>query len=132
DYTYKILKAYSVIDIGKVLNKKAAEGQVMGAMSMGLNFGSSETFIFSEDGKVLNPRLRTYVPFRYGDHPKYIVHFLETPYIDGPYGARGVGEHGLIGMPAALANSLSIASGADLNKLPLTPESIWKTKKAVD
>ncbi|MFC0560257.1 xanthine dehydrogenase family protein molybdopterin-binding subunit [Halalkalibacter alkalisediminis] len=132
DYTYKILNAYSVLDIGKILNNKSAQGQVMGAMSMGLNFGSSETFVFSEDGKILNPRLRTYVPFRYGDHPEYFVHFIETPHIDGPYGARGVGEHGLIGMPAALANSLSIAAGVDLNKLPLTPEFIWKEKKAVE
>jgi CO/xanthine dehydrogenase Mo-binding subunit len=129
DYTYKILKAYSVLDIGKILNNKSAQGQVMGAMSMGLNFGSSETFVFSKDGKVLNPRLRTYVPFRYGDHPEYFVHFIETPHIDGPYGARGVGEHGLIGMPAALANSLSIAAGVDLNKLPITPEFIWKEKR---
>lgn len=132
DYTYKILKAYSVIDAGKVLNQKAAQGQVMGAMSMGLNFGSSETFEFNDEGKVLNPRLRTYVPFRYGEHPEYMVHFLETPYIDGPYGARGLGEIGLIGMPAALANSLSTAAGVDLNKLPITPELIWQEKKAVD
>ncbi|WP_100401207.1 xanthine dehydrogenase family protein molybdopterin-binding subunit [Bacillus sp. FJAT-44742] len=132
DFTYKIIKAYSVLDIGKVLNNKGAEGQVMGAMSMGLNFGSSETFSFSNDGKVLNPRLRTYVPFRYGDHPNYIVHFLETPYVDGPYGARGVGEQGLIGMPAALANSLSVAASVDLNQLPITPELIWKEKKGVE
>jgi CO/xanthine dehydrogenase Mo-binding subunit len=132
DYTYKVLKAYSVIDVGKVLNTKAAHSQVMGAMSMGLNFGSSETFVFSKEGKVLNPRLRTYLPFRYGDHPEYIVHFLETPHIDGPFGARGLGEQGLIGMPAALANSLSTAAGVNLNKLPLTPELIWKEKKMVD
>lgn len=129
DYTYKILKAYAVIDIGRVLNEKAAKGQVMGAMSMGLNFGSSETFVFNEDGQVLNPRLRTYTPFRYGDHPEYIVDFVETPHIDGPYGGRGIGEHGLIGMPAALANSLSLAAGVDLNQLPLTPELIWQEKR---
>ncbi|WP_413375155.1 xanthine dehydrogenase family protein molybdopterin-binding subunit [Alkalihalobacillus sp. 1P02AB] len=129
DYTYKIIKAYSVIDIGKVLNQKSAEGQVMGAMSMGLSFASSETFEFSEDGKMLNPRLRTYVPLRYGDHPEYVVQFIETPHIDGPYGARGVGEQGLIGMPAALANCLSHAVGCDLNQLPLTPEFIWKVKE---
>lgn len=131
DYTYKILKAYSVIDAGKVLNMKLAEGQVMGAMEMGLNLGSSETFVFSEDGKVLNPRLRTYTPFRYGDHPEYIVKFIETPHIDSAYGARGLGEHGLIGMPAALANALSAASGIELDKLPLTPELIWKEKKGI-
>lgn len=131
DYTYKILKAYSVIDAGMVLNRKLAEGQVMGAMEMGLNFGSSETFVFSEQGEVLNPRLRTYTPFRYGDHPDYVVSFIETPYIESAYGARGLGEHGLIGMPAALANTLSVASGIDLNKLPLTPESIWRQKIGV-
>ncbi len=129
DYTYKVLKAYSVIDVGKVLNMKLAQGQVMRAMDMGLNFGSSETFIFSGEGKVLNPRLRSYISFRYGDHPEYIVHFVETPHIDGPYGARGVGEHGLLGMPAALANSLSTAAGIELKKLPLTPELIWREKK---
>lgn len=132
DYTYKILKAYSVIDAGKVLNKKLAEGQVMGAMDMGLNFGSSETFIFDENGKVLNNRLRTYTPFRYGDHPEYVVNFIETPYIDSAYGARGLGEHGLIGMPAALSNALSTACGIELNKLPLTPESIWREKNGVN
>ncbi len=130
DFTYKILKAYSVIDVGKVLNMKTARGQVMGAMSMGLNQASSETFIFDKDGTVQNPRLRTYNPYRYGEHPDYIVHFLETPHIDGPFGARGVGEHGLLGMPAALANSLSLAAGVELKKLPLTPELIWKEKKA--
>ncbi|NEU32510.1 xanthine dehydrogenase family protein molybdopterin-binding subunit [bacterium LRH843] len=131
DFTYKIIKAYSVIDAGKVLNEKAALGQVMGAMSMGLNHASGETFVFNEEGVVLNPRLRTYGSFRFGDHPDYAVHFFEFPHLDGPFGARGVGESGLIGMPAALANSLSIACGAELNQLPLTPEYIWSEMKAV-
>lgn len=129
DFTYKVIKAYSVIDIGKVLNLKLAEGQVMGAMDMGLNFAGTETFVFSDKGQILNPHLRTYTSFRYGDHPEYIVQFVETPHVESAYGARGVGEHGLLGMPAALANSLSVASGVELNKLPLTPELIWMTKK---
>lgn len=132
DFTYKILKAYSVIDAGKVLNPQTAIGQIMGGMSMGLNHASSETFVFNEDGIVQNPRFRTYSPFRYGNHPDYVVHFLENPHIDGPFGARGIGESGLIGMPAALANSLSIASRVELNRLPLTPEFIWREKKAVN
>ncbi len=120
NFTYRILKAYSVIDAGKVLNSKAALGQVMGEMSIGQNHGSSE---------VQNPRLRTYASYRYGDHPDYIVHFIETPHIDGPFGARGVSESGVIGMPAALANSLSLAAGVILHQLSLTPESIWREKK---
>ncbi|MFB5195731.1 xanthine dehydrogenase family protein molybdopterin-binding subunit [Neobacillus sp. KR4-4] len=130
DNTYRLLKACTVVDIGKVLNEKAALGQVMGAMSMGLAFAGRETFYFDELGRVLNPQLRTYRPLRYGENPEYLVGFVETPQLDGPYGARGVGEHGLMGMPAALGNALSTAAGVSLHHLPLIPELIWKAKEA--
>jgi len=117
-----------VIDIGIVLNEKAALGQVMGAMSMGLSFAGRETFYYDELGRVLNPQLRTYRPIRYGENPEYLVDFVYTPDLQAPYGARGVGEHGLLGMPAALGNALSIAANVSLHHLPLTPELIWKTK----
>ncbi|WP_339161236.1 xanthine dehydrogenase family protein molybdopterin-binding subunit [Siminovitchia sp. FSL H7-0308] len=128
-YEYRLVKAISVIDIGKVLNQKSAEGQVTGAMSMGLSFAGRETFIFDQHARVLNPQLRTYQPIRYGEQPEYIVDFVESLQIDAPYGARGVGEHGLIGMPAALANALSTALQVDLHHLPLTPELLWRTKE---
>jgi CO/xanthine dehydrogenase Mo-binding subunit len=128
-YTYKVLKAVAVIDIGKVFNEKTAIGQVKGAMSMGLSFAARETFWFDDHGSVLNPQLRTYRPIRFGEHPKYVVAFVETPEIDAPYGGRGVGEHGLIGMPAALANSLSTALSVNVNYLPLIPELLWKIKR---
>lgn len=128
-FQYRVIKAVSVIDIGRVLNQKAAEGQVMGAMSMGLSFAGRETFIFDQYARLLNPQLRTYRPLRFGEQPEYIVDFVQTPQIDAPYGARGVGEHGLIGMPAALANSLSAALEVNLHHLPLTPELLWRTKE---
>ncbi|MFK9090449.1 xanthine dehydrogenase family protein molybdopterin-binding subunit [Bacillus salipaludis] len=130
DYTYRLIKACTVVDLGKVMNEKAALGQVMGAMSMGLAFAGRETFYFDELGRVLNPQLRTYRPLRYGENPEYLVGFVETPQIDGPYGARGVGEHGLMGMPGALGNALSVAAGVSLHHLPLIPQLIWKAKEA--
>ncbi|QCJ42305.1 xanthine dehydrogenase family protein molybdopterin-binding subunit [Bacillus sp. S3] len=130
DYTYRLIKACTVVDIGRVMNEKAARGQVMGAMGMGLAFAGRETFYFDQLGRVMNPQLRTYRPLRYGENPEYLVGFVETPQIDGPYGARGVGEHGLMGMPGALGNALSVAAGVSLHKLPLIPELIWKTKEA--
>ncbi|MEH7544598.1 xanthine dehydrogenase family protein molybdopterin-binding subunit [Neobacillus vireti] len=130
DYTYRLLKACTVVDLGRVMNEKAALGQVMGAMSMGLAFAGRETFYFDELGRVLNPQLRTYRPLRYGEHPEYLVGFVETPQLDGPYGARGVGEHGLLGMPGALGNALSLAAGVSLRNLPLLPELIWRAKEA--
>ena len=67
---------------------------------------------------------------RFGEQPEqYLVDFIESPSTDGPYGARGIGEYGVIGAPACLANSLSAALDLELNKLPLTPEFIWETKK---
>jgi CO/xanthine dehydrogenase Mo-binding subunit len=130
DFTYRLVRAATVVDIGKVMNEKAALGQVMGAMSMGLAFAGRETFYFDELGRVLNPQLRTYRPLHYGENPEYLVGFVETPQLDGPYGARGVGEHGLMGMPGALGNALSTASGVSLHHLPLIPELIWKAKEA--
>ncbi|MGG1658397.1 xanthine dehydrogenase family protein molybdopterin-binding subunit [Brevibacillus sp. NRS-1366] len=127
-YTYEIKKAISVIDVGKVLNPMGAKGQVMGGMNMGLSFATREAFHYNQNGEVLDIQFRTYKMMRYGENPEYVVEFLETPQTDGPYGARGVGEHGTIGMAPALANALSYAAQVPLNKLPLTPESIWEAK----
>lgn len=128
DYTYKILKAASVLDAGKVINPKAASGVVMGGMSMGLSLATREGFIFDDRGVILNPRLRSYKITTFGENPEFLVDFVETPQIDAAYGGRGIGEHGLVGMPAALGNALSLAAKVKLNKLPLTPEMIWKAK----
>ncbi|OMP66347.1 xanthine dehydrogenase family protein molybdopterin-binding subunit [Domibacillus epiphyticus] len=132
EYTYRITKSISVIDAGKVMNPKMAEGQITGAMSMGLAFGGRETFYFDDLGRVMNPQLRTYRPLRYGENPEYVCEFIETPQKDSPYGLRGLGEHGLLGMPAALGNSLSLAAGVHLNELPLLPELIWRKRKGAD
>lgn len=129
NYYYTIKRASSVIDIGKVINYMAASGQVIGGMAMGLSFASREEFLFDNKGEIRNNNLRSYPLLRYGENPEYIVDFVETPQIDGPYGARGVAEHGVIGMPAALAGAISRAVGIQLNKLPLTAEAIWKAVK---
>lgn len=128
DYSYRILKAASVIDAGKIINPAAARSVTIGGMNMGLGLGSRESFIYDENGKMLNPNLRTYKPMRFNDEPEYLIEFIESPETDGPYGARGLGEHGLVGIPAALMNSLSTAVLANLNQLPLTPEYIWREK----
>jgi CO/xanthine dehydrogenase Mo-binding subunit len=127
-FTYKILKSASVIDAGKVINIKTATGQITGGMAMGLSFASRENFSFTKEGIIQNPVLRTYKVLRYGEQPEFLVDFVETPKSDSPYGARGIGEYGVIGMPAALANSLSAASKVHLDFLPLVPEAIWKAK----
>jgi CO/xanthine dehydrogenase Mo-binding subunit len=118
-----------VLDAGNVVNPMAARGQVTGAMSIGLSLGSREMFVLNAEGEVLNTQLRTYPMHRYGEQPEYVVDFVETPDLKSPYGLRGIGEHGLIGMPAALASALSRALGVHLYRLPLLPELIWRQVK---
>lgn len=128
EFTYKIVKAVAVMDAGRIINPKMASGVTMGGMSMGLATASREGFAFDENGIVQNPNFRSYKLMRFNDAPEYIVEFVETPQIDGPFGARALGEHGLLGIPGALANCLSAAAGVELNQLPLTPERIWRAK----
>ncbi len=127
-HTYRLLKAVTVIDAGKVINPKTARGVVMGGMCMGLGLGTSEDFVYDEDGIVEDTSFRTYKMIRYGENPEYVVDFVETPQIDAPFGARGIAEHGIIGIPAALANAISLAAHIDVNRLPITPEFIWRER----
>ncbi|NLJ40579.1 MAG: xanthine dehydrogenase family protein molybdopterin-binding subunit [Clostridiales bacterium] len=128
DHTYKLVKAATVMDIGKIVNPKTAKGVVMGGMSMGLGLGSREGFLYGSNGGILNDSLRTYKVMRFGEQPDYMVEFIETPAEDGPYGARGLGEHGILGMPAALANALTRATGVELDQVPIDAELIWQLK----
>jgi CO/xanthine dehydrogenase Mo-binding subunit len=128
DYNYRILRAITVVDAGKVINPMGARGQITGAMSMGIGYASREYLSYSDSGIIQNPQFRTYKMLHYGEVKDYMVEFVETPQVDGPYGERGLGEHGILGMPAALANALSTAAEVELNELPLLPERIWKAK----
>lgn len=125
-YQYKILKAYTVIDAGNIINPSLAKGQVLGGMNMGLSLASPEKLDRNREGVTLNNNLRTYPIVRYGEIPYFNVEFIMTPQVDGPFGARGIGEHGIIGMPAALSNALSNAFDRELNALPLLPETLWQ------
>jgi CO/xanthine dehydrogenase Mo-binding subunit len=128
DYNYRILRAITVVDAGKVINPMGARGQITGAMSMGLGYASREYLSYSDSGIMQNPQFRTYKMLHYGEVKDYMVEFVETPQVDGPFGERGLGEHGILGIPAALANALSTAAEVELNELPLLPERIWKAK----
>lgn len=129
DHTYKVLKASTVLDGGKIINYQSAVGQMHSGMYLGLSWASAEGFIFDEKGIVQNSNFRKYDVIRASDAPAYQVDFIETPYADGPYGARGIGEYGVIGMGGALGNSLSAATKTALNQLPITPEFIWQQTK---
>lgn len=126
---YKIAKAVCCIDVGKVVNPEMARGQIVGGMAMGLGYTVMEGFKFNERGQIVNGSLRDYKIMRWGSDPVYDVKFLETPQQDGPFGARGLGEQSVIGMPGAIANALSRATSRKVNRIPITPERLWRLMK---
>ena len=126
DFSYRILSASSVIDVGAVINPELMRSVVAGGMAMGMSMASREAFFYDEKGLLKTPNLRTYKLMHIGQEPDYRVGFVETPEDGSPYGVRPYSEHGIIGIPAALANALSAAFGKEITSLPLTPEMLWR------
>ena len=126
DGSYRILKAACCMDVGRVINPRLARGQIVGGMAMSIGYAASEAFSFDAKARVLNGSLRDFKIMRYGEQPEYFVDFAETPQRDGPYGARGLGEQGILGIPGALSAALSRAIGVQLDALPLTAEAVWR------
>ncbi len=128
-FSYRIISASTVMDVGKAINPELMRAVIAGGMSMGVSLASREAFSYNERGIPQAPNLRTYKLLHIGQDPDCRVDFVETPETTSPYGVRSYAEHGIIGIPAALGNALSAAFGKDFLFLPLTPERIWKTVK---
>lgn len=128
-YTYRILRATTVMDVGKVINPEAMRAMVAGGMAMGISLASRECCSYDAKGIPQAPNLRTYKLLHIGQEPDYRVGFLETPKEDSPYGVRSYAEHGILGIPAALGNALSSAFQQEICSLPITPEMIWTMAK---
>lgn len=125
-FTYRVLSASTVIDVGCVVNHEAMRWMVAGSMGMGVSLASREAILYDEQGVPSAPNLRTYKLLHIGQEPEYRVEFVETPDENAPYGIRSYSEHGIIGIPAALGNALCAAFGVELDRLPLKPEDIWR------
>jgi CO/xanthine dehydrogenase Mo-binding subunit len=122
-----IKRLVSAFDVGKVINPLLCEGQIIGGSVMALSIAMNEELKYNDKGMLLNPNLVDYVVSRSGDTPKNFVSFLiENPQYDGPFGARGIGELTMLGVPAALGNAIQNAIGISIKSLPLTSENVWK------
>jgi CO/xanthine dehydrogenase Mo-binding subunit len=124
---YTILKVASVFDVGKVINPDAVRGQAIGGMLQGLGTATCEGYIYDPRGHLLNPSFTDNKIPTARDIPLEIESIaVETAQLDGPYGARGVGEHSMIGIAAALGNAIQQACGAELTHMPIRFEDVWR------
>lgn len=116
----------SAFDIGQVINPQQARGSVTGGVTIGMGAAISEKVEFSEDGKILNPHLFKYHIPTYKEAPDQDVEFIENPDAVGPFGARGIGEHSVIGPAPVILNAIYDAVGVDFYEIPVTPDVLKK------
>lgn len=121
----RVLKIASAHDVGRALNPLAAEGQIHGGIHMGLGYALSEELRI-EQGRVLNPQFMEYALLTAADMPEIVIHLIETVDEAGPFGAKGLGESGVIPVAAAVANAVKDAVGVRLTALPMTPERVFR------
>ena len=119
----RVVDAVSVHDSGRALNPAAAEGQVTGAVAMGLGAALGEELVY-EGGRLVNPSLLEYAAPRAADVPAIRPVLLEGRDPAGPYGAKGLGEIGVAPTPAAVANAVAHATGIRVRELPVTPDKL--------
>ena len=119
----RVLDAVTVHDSGAALNPASAEGQAVGAMAMGLGAALGEELVY-EQGRLVNGSLLDYRAPRASDLPSIRAVLLDGHDPAGPYGAKGIGEIGVVPAPAAVANAVAHATGVRVRELPLTPEKL--------
>ncbi|MCP4345102.1 MAG: xanthine dehydrogenase family protein molybdopterin-binding subunit [Desulfobacterales bacterium] len=126
----KVLRFVAAHDVGRVINKQTIKGQVYGGIVQGLGMALCEEYK-TEKGRNLNPNFLDYKIFSALDMDFPIhIECIETNDKAGPFGAKGVGEPGLVPVAPAIANAVYDAVGVRIKNLPITPEKILAALKA--
>ncbi len=121
--TQAIEKVVAVHDVGKAVNPTLCEGQIEGAVHMGLGYALTEDFPSDENGFPTNMTLRSLGILRPKDVPLIEVVMVECPQPRSPYGIKGVGEIGLVPTAPAVAAALHAADGQWRTRLPMKPKT---------
>ena len=124
-----LIRIVAAQDVGKAINPLNCEGQIEGAVAMGVGAALMESLIY-EQGCLQNADWSTYKIPTILDVPPIKSLIVEAPHPDGPFGAKGVGEPGVAPTPPSIASAVFDATGVRIFDLPLTPEKIyWALKK---
>ena len=112
-------------DCGRILNTKTATSQFKGGIIMGLGLALTEETLFDErTGRIMNPSLAEYHVPVHMDVPQIDVIWTDIPDPHSPMGARGIGEIGITGVGAAVANAVYNATGKRIRDLPITLDKL--------
>ena len=125
----KLLKHWAVEDCGRVINPMLVDEQMRGAIVQGIGGALYEECLYDEAGSLLNGSMADYLVPMSAEMPDIVVAHVETPTASSKLGAKGAGEAGTAGAPAAVMNAINDAlrpSGAAVFSQPFTPEKILR------
>ncbi len=112
-------------DTGRILNSRTAASQFRGGIVMGIGMALSEEALFDErTGRIVNPSLAEYHLPVHLDIPPIDVMWLDLPDPHAPLGLHGIGEIGITGVAAAIANAVYNATGRRIRQLPITLDKV--------
>jgi len=121
-------------DFGNIVNPMIVEGQVHGGLAQGIGQALLEQCVYDQDtGQLLTGSYMDYAMPRADDLPSFKVATKVTPCTHNPLGAKGCGEAGAIGAPAALMNAVHdalSAAGVTYIDMPATPYRVWSALKS--
>ena len=112
----KVLRIVAAHDVGRAINPTLIEGQIEGGIAQGLGLALMEEFL---PGRTEN--LHDYLIPTVGDMPEIEVILVEDPDPNGPSGAKGVGEPGLVPTAPAILAAIKSAAGVRMREVPATP-----------
>ena len=122
----QLVNFVAVDDFGHVINPMIVDGQVHGGLAQGAGQALLEHGIYDADGQLTTGSYMDYCMPRADDVPDFTVDTTVTPCTHNPLGAKGCGEAGAIGSPAAIINAVTDAVGTEDIAMPATPEQVWR------
>jgi xanthine dehydrogenase YagR molybdenum-binding subunit len=122
----RVTRVLSAVAGGRILNPKTARSQVMGGIVWGIGVALEEESVMDQNfGRFMNHNLAEYhVPVNADIHEIDVIFVEENDSIVNPLGAKGLGEIGIVGVAAAIANAVFHATGKRIRKLPITLDKL--------
>ena len=126
----RVVKVVAAHETGTTINQTMVEGQIEGSVAQGMGYALVEQLVRDEAGKILNDSFLDYKIANIGDVPEIVAIGVESLGTNGPYGAKGIGEPGLVPTAPAIANAIFDAIGIRFYELPITPDKVLKALEA--
>jgi CO/xanthine dehydrogenase Mo-binding subunit len=122
----RVVGAWSACDVGRAINPMLASGQIEGAFVQGMGYALLEEMVW-DGARLANPSLMDYKIPTMGELPETLrAYLVESDEPSGPFGAKSVGELGINGVAAAIANAVADAAGIRLRHIPMTGERVLR------